>query len=140
MQQSLAIVWKVAIESLHENCHVNGTTFQSGFEFQTGLSSLRVSCKRALKVLNLFQVFVGEAISWWNLLYCSLCHWSFLSISLKSCKSLWCNSSSWYFLGLTNGRFFVWFLWFQTNHFIVGYIKRWTSIFHTKTSIEVFSS
>ena len=28
----------------------NGTTFQSGFRFQTGLSSLRVLCKRALKL------------------------------------------------------------------------------------------
>ena len=29
---------------------LNGTTFQSGLRFQTGLSSLRVSCKRrALK-------------------------------------------------------------------------------------------
>ena len=30
------------------NCHVNGTTFQSGLRFQHGLSSLRVLCKRAL--------------------------------------------------------------------------------------------
>ena len=36
---------------VHVNCHVNGTTFQSGLRFQTGLSSLRVSCKRALNVL-----------------------------------------------------------------------------------------
>ena len=35
--------------NLHVNCHVNGTTFQSGLRFQTGLSSLWVSCKRALK-------------------------------------------------------------------------------------------
>ena len=38
---------------LHVNCHVNGTTFQNGLRCQTGLSSLRVSCKRALrKVVN----------------------------------------------------------------------------------------
>ena len=30
------------------NCHVNETTFQSGLRFQTGLSSLLVSCKRSL--------------------------------------------------------------------------------------------
>ena len=35
------------IWDLKWNCHVNGTTFQSGLRFQTGLSSLRVSCKRA---------------------------------------------------------------------------------------------
>ena len=34
--------------NLHVNCHTNGTKFQSGVRFQTGLSSLRVSCKRAL--------------------------------------------------------------------------------------------
>ena len=34
--------------NLHVNCHVNGTTFQSGLRFQTDLSSLWVSCKRAL--------------------------------------------------------------------------------------------
>ena len=27
------------------NCHVNGTTFQSGLRFQTDLSSLHISCK-----------------------------------------------------------------------------------------------
>ena len=31
-------------------CHVNRTTFQSGLKFQIGLSSLRVSCKRALSM------------------------------------------------------------------------------------------
>ena len=31
------------------NCHVNGTTCQHVLRFQTGLSSLRVSCKRAPK-------------------------------------------------------------------------------------------
>ena len=33
---------------VHVNCHVNGTTFQSGLRFQTGLSLLRASCKLAL--------------------------------------------------------------------------------------------
>ena len=33
------------------DCYVHGTTFQSGFRFQTGMSSLRVSCKRALKIV-----------------------------------------------------------------------------------------
>ena len=32
------------------NCHVNGTTFQSGLRFQTGLSLLWVSCKHAVRV------------------------------------------------------------------------------------------
>ena len=35
--------------NLYVICHVNGT-FQSGLRFQTGLSSLRVSCKRALDI------------------------------------------------------------------------------------------
>ena len=34
--------------------NVNGTTFQSGLRFQTGLSSLRVSCKR---ILSYFQKY-----------------------------------------------------------------------------------
>ena len=34
--------------NFHVNCHVNGMTFQSALRFQAGLSSLRVSCKRAL--------------------------------------------------------------------------------------------
>ena len=34
--------------NLHVNCHINGTTFQGGLRFQNGLSSFRVSCKRAL--------------------------------------------------------------------------------------------
>ena len=34
--------------NLHVNCHVNRTISQSGLRFQTGLSSLRVSCNRAL--------------------------------------------------------------------------------------------
>ena len=38
--------------NLHVNCHVNGTTFQSRLRFQTGLSSLRVSCKCALNYLK----------------------------------------------------------------------------------------
>ena len=37
-------------------CHVNRTTFQRGLRFQTGLSSLRVSCKRALICLCWFAI------------------------------------------------------------------------------------
>ena len=44
----LLLFWKLPQWNLHVNCHVNGTTFQSGLRFQTGLSSLWVSCKRAL--------------------------------------------------------------------------------------------
>ena len=41
------------------NCHENRMTFQSGLRFQTCLSSLRVSCKRALQKnkSNLYAVF-----------------------------------------------------------------------------------
>ena len=44
----LLLLGKFLQWNLHVNCHVNGTTFQSGLRFQTGLNSLRVSCKRAL--------------------------------------------------------------------------------------------
>ena len=40
------------------NCNVNETTFQSGLRFQTSLSLLRVSCKRALtKLIDIFWTF-----------------------------------------------------------------------------------
>ena len=46
---SIRIVsFKQKLNSLKITNCVNETTFQSGFRFQTGLSSLRVSCKRAL--------------------------------------------------------------------------------------------
>ena len=41
---------KLQQRNLHVNCHVNRTTFRSGLRFRTGLSSLRVSCKRALSI------------------------------------------------------------------------------------------
>ena len=44
----LLLLGKLLHWNLHVNCHVNGTTFQSVLRFQTGLSSLWVSCKRAL--------------------------------------------------------------------------------------------
>ena len=44
----LLLFGKLPQWNLHVNCHVNGTRFQSGLRFQTGLSSLWVSCKRAL--------------------------------------------------------------------------------------------
>ena len=43
--------------NFHVNCHVNKTRFQSGLRFQTGLSSLRVSCKLAL-INMLFTLWV----------------------------------------------------------------------------------
>ena len=46
------------------NCHVNGTTFQSGSRFQTGLSSLRVSCKRALILKNISVQVLLKMCSW----------------------------------------------------------------------------
>ena len=45
----LLLFGKMPQRDLYVNCHVSGTTFQSGLRFPTGLSSLRVSCKRALK-------------------------------------------------------------------------------------------
>ena len=42
----LLLFGKLPQWNLHLNCHVNGTTFQSG------LSSLRVSCKRALRATS----------------------------------------------------------------------------------------
>ena len=55
--------------NLHVNCHVNGTKFQSGLRFQTGLSSLRVSCKRALKFAS-WKVDVGisQEITLWKII------------------------------------------------------------------------
>ena len=44
----LLLFGKLQQWNIHVNCHVNWTAFQSGFRFQTGLSSLRVSCKRVL--------------------------------------------------------------------------------------------
>ena len=44
----LLLFGKMPQWNLYVNCHVNGTTFQSGLTFQTSLSSLRVSYKRAL--------------------------------------------------------------------------------------------
>ena len=46
----------------HVNCHVNGTTFQTGLRFQTGLSSLRVSCKRTLNEIYI----VSKAVLYFN--------------------------------------------------------------------------
>ena len=60
--RALLLFGKLPQWNLHVNCHVNRTTFQSGLRFQTGLSSLRVSCKRALRVLLLF----GK-LQQWNL-------------------------------------------------------------------------
>ena len=43
----LLLFGKMPQWNLYINCHVNGKRFQSGLRFQTGLSSLRVSCIRA---------------------------------------------------------------------------------------------
>ena len=47
----LLLFGKMPQWGLYVNCHVNGTIFQSGLRCQTGLSSLRVSCKRTLRTL-----------------------------------------------------------------------------------------
>ena len=44
----LLLFGKLRQRNLQVNCHANRTTFQSGLRFQTDLSLLRVSCKRAL--------------------------------------------------------------------------------------------
>ena len=44
----LLLFGKLLQWNLHVNYHVNGTTFPGSLRSQTGLSSLRVSCKRAL--------------------------------------------------------------------------------------------
>ena len=50
--------------NVHVNCHVNWTTFQKGLIFQTALSSLRVSCKRALSkgMSNIYSTVTIEKI------------------------------------------------------------------------------
>ena len=48
--RALLLFGKLPQRNLHVNCHVNGKTFRSRLRFQTGLSSLRVSCKRDLNV------------------------------------------------------------------------------------------
>ena len=67
----LLLFGKLPQWNLHVNCHVNGTTFQSGLRFQTGLSSLRLSCKRALTVYmeNLLRFEISLRSNWpkWNL-------------------------------------------------------------------------
>ena len=49
---------KLSPWNLHVNSHVNGTTFQSGLRFQTGLISLRVSCKHVLTVSGCYNTYV----------------------------------------------------------------------------------
>ena len=53
----LPLFGKMPQWNLYINCNVNGTRFQSSLTFHTGLSSLRVSCKRALRS-------VGSNINW----------------------------------------------------------------------------
>ena len=53
----LLLFGKMPQWNLYINCNVNGTRFQSSLTFHTGLSSLRVSCKRALRSM-------GSNINW----------------------------------------------------------------------------
>ena len=84
--RTLLLFGKLLQSNLHVNCHVNGTTFQSGLRLQTGLSSLLVSCKRALKQFvrtdtrdhNLIIVLnkkyaSGELLSFKNFIYKGKC-------------------------------------------------------------------
>ena len=50
MQQSLVIVWEVAAAKSPCKLPCKQNDISSGLRFQTGLSSLRVSCKRALSI------------------------------------------------------------------------------------------
>ena len=52
----LPLLEKLPQENLHVNCHVNGTKFQGGLTFQTGMSSLQVSCKRTLTVSSISRL------------------------------------------------------------------------------------
>ena len=47
--RALLLFGKMPQRNLYVNCHVNETRFQSALSFQTGLNSLRVPCKRALR-------------------------------------------------------------------------------------------
>ena len=58
--RALLLFGKMPQRNFYVNCHENGKTFQSGLRFQTGLSSLRDSCKRALKHLLLFEICACE--------------------------------------------------------------------------------
>ena len=60
----LLLFGKLPHWNVHVNCHVNGTTFQTGLRFQTALSSLRVSCKRALSkgMSNIYSTVTIEKI------------------------------------------------------------------------------
>ena len=53
--RTLLLFGKLPQWNLHVNCHVNRTKFQSGLTFQTCLSSLRVSCRRALRPGTIFD-------------------------------------------------------------------------------------
>ena len=89
--RALLLFGKLLQWNLHVNCHVNGT-FQNGLGFQTSLSSLGLSCKRALKKQNIeclifynnvyfFKTWVrpvnrffnSKLISWYFLLILPLC-------------------------------------------------------------------
>ena len=52
----LLLFGKLQEWNLHVNYHVNGTTFYSGLRLQTGLSSLRVSYKCALRFPSQFLI------------------------------------------------------------------------------------
>ena len=94
--RALLLFGKMPQRNLYVNCHVNGTRFQSALRFQTGLSSLRVSCKRALSVdgskqgiLNSFKRDLAKRI------YIKLGVYEFLNIHIFNWyKALYSASSS----------------------------------------------
>ena len=62
-------------------------TFQSGLGFQTGLSSLRVSCKRALKlsVLTFYFKDIVASLLLYNALF-GVATFGFLTVGLSPSK------------------------------------------------------
>ena len=62
----LLLLGKLPQSNLYVNCHVNGTTFQSGLRFKTGLSSLPVSCKRALSFFCNVSFLCNDFTIWFK--------------------------------------------------------------------------
>ena len=85
----LLLFGKLPQWNLHVNCHVNGTTFQSGLGFQTGLSSLRVSCKRALRSRNLSWRITVLLLNWSSLLTTTLIMFDASTLGMYERK--WCQ-------------------------------------------------
>ena len=100
----LLLFGKLPQWNLQVNCHVNGKTIQSSLRFQNGLSSFRVSCKRALIQGTYFLYFLSGTthlhiqnflfllIQKYSSLYCfgfvfhNLVHWKGLGLKKTKIK------------------------------------------------------